>query len=695
LKIREKEGQILKPQPGRSDEKMTDRAVVLLLEPDEGRRNLLRFLCQDIGSVHVATTVDESTSLASLSIPDVLVVSQTQAIYSSLRAILSEKSSVLIVTEEKATLSQVLENWPSDLMIDLIPFPADEPSRERFRRILRRSIEYARLKRELEKLRSSPGPNEERIKAVYAEVKEIKNVINNNIVKEMEKRLSLQVRYLWFQRRKQKIEELIKKIHIADDVSSLLDTLADIKELIQASGITFYILDENETLGKFLKPLVWDDAFLSHAEFSRYIALLDAHDFAAQVVRQQEDINLASVPLDKRLAKRYVDHLKQPLHSLLGVPIRHEKEIIGVLEAYNKLHRGEVSRYGFSREDEQVLRGLSEHISLAMTKLNLIQYDALTGLLRPDPFFEKVLQKVSLQSKRRQEMASFALVMGDVDWFKHYNDRNGHEAGNRLLRELARVLKSSIREDDLICRYGGEEFLFFLTGIKSLEEACILTERIRKNVEEHYFENEEYQPRSNLTMSFGVTLLPRKEEFYASINKYELKKIAIEADMAMAEAKGKRWRAGKKLELEEKDLTKNKVCVYNRELAEAGGKGTLIKPYREEFFEEKRKHRRHYVSTLLLYAEDGTFKVTKTVNLSLGGARIYSESKLPLMKTIDLLLVLDNKATSFKGDIVYSLKASPESTLYYTGLKFKDMSTVGRRMLENYLASLPAREGIS
>ena len=148
-------------------------------------------------------------------------------------------------------------------------------------------------------------------------------------------------------------------------------------------------------------------------------------------------------------------------------------------------------------------------MAIAMAKLNLIQYDPLTGLLRPEPFFEKVLQKVNALSKRRREEGSMALVMGDVDWFKAYNDRNGHEAGNKLLRELAHVLKLSIREEDLICRYGGEEFLFFLMGVKSVEEAALLTERIRKNVEDHYFELQEFQPRGNLTMSFGVTVYPR------------------------------------------------------------------------------------------------------------------------------------------------------------------------------------------
>jgi diguanylate cyclase (GGDEF)-like protein len=392
------------------------------------------------------------------------------------------------------------------------------------------------------------------------------------------------------------------------------------------------------------------------------------------------------------MSKRYIEHLKNPLYSILCVPIMHEKEVIGVLEVYNKLQKDKLSQAGFSGEDEQMLRGLSEHISLAMTKLNLIQHDALTGLLRPDPFFVKVIQKINSQSKRRQEIGSYAMVMGDVDWFKNYNDRHGHEAGNRLLRKLAAVLKSSIREDDLLCRYGGEEFLFFLTGVNSLEEACILTDRIRKTVEEQYFENEETQPRGNLTMSFGVTLLPRKEEFLLTINKYELKKVANEADMALAEAKGKRFSNLKPLGDKDREQVKNKVCAYHSEPQGRDRKSSVIQPYREEFFEEKRKYERLYVSTLLLYGENGHFRVTKTINLSLGGVRIFSDAKLPPSKTVDLFLILENKATPFKGDIIYSQKAGEGSALYHTGIRFKEMPAEERKALENYLSLLPRKE---
>jgi len=664
---------------------------IFLLNENPGQITLFSSLLQDIGPAEIAGSPEKAVAFAAKTDLNVLIADQSLAEASRLKEALTPKTSLLITGNDEPAAREIIKGWPADFFIDFVPVPVTDKDKERFLRAVKKAAEYSRLKYELEKL-SSQKPSSERIKEVYSEIKEIKNFISDNVVKELERRIALQVRYLWFQRRKQKIEDILRKIYMANDVSSLLDMVSDIKELIQASGITFYIIDKNETLGKYLKPLVWDDAFLSQPEFSKYIALLDSPDFAAQVVRLREDINISNFASDKRLSKRYIEHLKQPLRSILCVPIMHEKEVIGVLEVYNKLHKGGVSKYGFTREDEQVLRGLSEHISLAMTKLNLIQYDALTGLLRPDPFFEKVIQKINSRSKRRQEIGSYAMVMGDVDWFKNYNDRHGHEAGNKLLRKLAAVLKTSIREDDLLCRYGGEEFLFFLTGVNSLEEACILTERIRKNIEEQYFENEESQPRSNLTMSFGVTLLPRKEGFFTSIDKYELKKVANEADMALAEAKGKRFAHPGPLTDEERDLFKNKVCAYQRDFQDRERKGAVIKPYREEFFEEKRKFERLYVSTLLLYGENGHYRVTKTINLSLGGVRIFSDTKLSLAKTIDLFLILENKATPFKGAVIYSQRAGEESSQYHTGIQFKEMAAKERKALENYLSSLPLKE---
>jgi len=283
--------------------------------------------------------------------------------------------------------------------------------------------------------------------------------------------------------------------------------------------------------------------------------------------------------------------------------------------------------------------------------------------------------------------------MGDVDWFKNYNDRNGHQAGNRFLRDLAKILKSSTRGEDLICRYGGEEFLFFLSGIKNVEEACQITERIRKNIEEYYFDHQEFQPRNNLTMSFGLTYFrANRINSREPITKEDLKKLANEADLAMAKAKGKNAAALAADERKETTPPKNKVCVYHRKPNDKAKKEDFISSYKEKVVKERRKHERFYTSTMLIFKKNSAHKVTKTINLSLGGAKISSDIKLPLQQTLDIILILENKAHQLKGDVVYSKRAAGLSSQYCTGLKFKDLSFEGRKALEDYFASLRVKE---
>jgi diguanylate cyclase (GGDEF)-like protein len=659
----------------------------LILNKNPEQIELFSKLCQPLGSVFSSTTLENTIALLESTNFNVVLVDSAMADYSSLKGLFKKTTSIIVTGKEEKKLKEIIRSWPADRYLDYLVFPSQDQDNDGFLRTLKTATEHSQLKREVENLINSKEFTELKFQEVSTKIREIKSFLSDSLLKELEKRIALETKHFWFQREKQKIEKILRKLYTANDVSSLLDIAHDIKELVRASGITIYILEENKTVGKYLKPLVWDDAFLSHPEFSKYIALIDSQDFAAFAARYGQEINLSDLDFDRRMSKRYREHLKAPLKNILCVLIMHDKEVIGVLEVYNKIVEGEVGKEGFSKEDQQILRGLSEHISIAMTKLNLIQYDALTGVLRPDPFFDKVIQKIESQSKRRQEGGSYAIVMGDVDWFKNYNDRNGHEAGNRLLRELARVLKNTIREEDLLCRYGGEEFLFFLVGVKNIEEACALTERIRKNVEEHYFEYQEFQPKNNLTMSFGVTLFPRERvDSLSSITKNELRKIANEADMALADAKGKKYAGLKYQEKDDKALTKNKVCAYIR------GQTGFIRSYREKFFEEKRKFERYYASTIIIYKENDTHKVTKTINLSLGGAKIPSETEFPPAQTLDLILILGNKASQFKGDVIYSEKGSGDVSHYYTGLRFRDLSLTDRKNLEDYFYSLEKKE---
>jgi diguanylate cyclase (GGDEF)-like protein len=665
---------------------MMNQRFIFVLNPNTLESDLLSKICRRFGTVVAASSVEAAAALPEAANTLIAVLDASAAAQPAARNLFDRTTPVIITGQDDAGLRSLTKDWPSDRYVDTFALSFPGQHEAQFIRSVEQALAHVAMRAEVGSLRKALDLNESKVRDVYSEIREIKNLINESFVKELEKRLAIEAKYVWFQRERQRIERVLRKIYEANDVSSLLDVVADFKGIVQAAGATIYILDENETLGRYLKPLVWDDAFLTHSEFLKYVARLDSEDFAASVALHGREVNITELSFDRRLSRRYIEHLRTPLKSLLAVPIRHDKEIIGVVEVYNKVSGGTSPRAGFSRDDQEILGGLSEHIAIAMTKLNLIQYDPLTGLLRPDPFFQKVAQKIKSQAKRRREEGSSALVMGDVDWFKHYNDRNGHEAGNKLLRELAGVMKDSIREEDLICRYGGEEFLFFLTGVKSLEDACMLTDRIRKHIEDHYFELQEFQPGNNLTMSFGVTMFPAPGHA-TGMAKSDLRRLAGEADMALAEAKGKRSFEPGSGGTGERVLTKNKVCSYSREEAEEWRNGT-IRTYKETSYKEKRKSERYRAATLMMVQENGGFKVAKTVNLSLGGAKILSDAELPISKTLELILVLGNKANRLTSDVVYSNKAGGESPYFYSGLKFRDLGPASQIALEEYFRSL-------
>jgi len=438
---------------------------ILILNPKTEEVGLLEKICSRLGSVSVAPDLEKTIQFIENTNFHVVVVDCSMAHYSKLRGLFMISTSIIITGEEEQKLKTAISSWPLRYYVDYHLTPKENWENNSFLRTITIAFEHSQLRTQLEKLKRDREKRDVRLHEAYEQINEIKSFINNNIVKEIEKRVTVEAKYLGIKKEKQRIEETLKKLYMANDVTSLLDIVHDIKDIVRAEGISLYILDENETLGQFLKPLVWDDAFLSHPDFSRHFVLLDSDDFAAYSTRHAEEINTSAISSDKRFSRRYAEQLKNPLKSILCVPIMQEKKVLGVIEVYNKIVTREEQSAGFSEEDQKAMRRFAEHISIAITKLNLIQYDALTGLLRPDAFFDKVITKLNLERKRHQEGSAYAMVMGDVDWFKNYNDRYGHEAGNKLLRELASVLQISIRDEDLLCRYGGEEFLFFLSGL--------------------------------------------------------------------------------------------------------------------------------------------------------------------------------------------------------------------------------------
>ncbi len=109
----------------------------------------------------------------------------------------------------------------------------------------------------------------------------------------------------------------------------------------------------------------------------------------------------------------------------------------------------------------------------------LVSVDELTGLYNLR-YFRSLLQSEMQRCKRSG--IPLSLVIVDIDHFKQVNDTHGHESGNLALKEVARLLRDGVRGSDIVCRYGGEEFVLVLPETQ-LPVAIEVADRIRLSIE--------------------------------------------------------------------------------------------------------------------------------------------------------------------------------------------------------------------
>ena len=133
---------------------------------------------------------------------------------------------------------------------------------------------------------------------------------------------------------------------------------------------------------------------------------------------------------------------------------------------------------------------------------HMSQTDGLTGLDNRRHLEERLAEMFE-HARRLNE--AFACVMCDLDRFKSVNDEHGHQAGDAVLKQFARILRDEVREIDRAGRYGGEEFMLLLPGTV-LDAAVTFAERVRKHVEAHTFTFD--QTSIKRTASFGVSAWP-------------------------------------------------------------------------------------------------------------------------------------------------------------------------------------------
>lgn len=195
------------------------------------------------------------------------------------------------------------------------------------------------------------------------------------------------------------------------------------------------------------------------------------------------------------------------------------------------LHVRPAESAGFTPHQWALIRAACEQFALALNNIRLRDAlreeavrDPLTGLFNRRHLDGTVRSEFE-HAVRRGEPTS--VLMLDLDRFKEYNDRYGHEAGDRLLQALGRFLSHAVRADDVPCRYGGEEFTVVLRDAP-LEAALERAEAIRKGIEALHLTMGR-QVQAPVTVSIGVASFPQHGKHFAGVLR--------SADMALLRAK--------------------------------------------------------------------------------------------------------------------------------------------------------------
>ncbi len=151
--------------------------------------------------------------------------------------------------------------------------------------------------------------------------------------------------------------------------------------------------------------------------------------------------------------------------------------------------------------------------------------DGLTGLYNHQYFQEAGAKELAKSSRYERPLS---LIFIDVDYFKEYNDQNGHIAGDDALKKIADLIKRRLRDSDIIARYGGEEFVALLPETTK-EQALIIAETLREMIAAYPFPGSENQPKMTVSVSMGISGYPDDGNDLASLIR--------EADNALYRAK--------------------------------------------------------------------------------------------------------------------------------------------------------------
>ncbi|TRZ64953.1 MAG: GGDEF domain-containing protein [Spirochaetia bacterium] len=184
------------------------------------------------------------------------------------------------------------------------------------------------------------------------------------------------------------------------------------------------------------------------------------------------------------------------------------------MESLERVEKNEISEAETLRQRVETLEAENAGLKIENVKLkeDLI-HDSLTGLKTRKYFAEEAEDNLSAitnpESEKREEgFHNVSYLFCDIDHFKKINDKFGHDAGDAVLKKVAKILEENVRESDTVCRWGGEEMVISLLGADE-KEAVEKAEELRKKIEEG----------TDVSLSIGVSAFEEETNFDELINR--------------------------------------------------------------------------------------------------------------------------------------------------------------------------------
>ncbi len=348
-------------------------------------------------------------------------------------------------------------------------------------------------------------------------VQERVNIVNDAIDQEIKSSVAFDEKI----RRYDSLKNIIEQINQSLDLETLAETLCSISFSLIADGkgtCILYLVDKDSQSLSLFKTKKDDKKLVIKAK--------QGDIFDIWVSRHVSPLLVEDIKKDFRFDLEKIPHHEhRPISSVIIAPLISENKFLGIMRLDNP-------RAGFySQDDLRFLMTICDQGAIAIENSELYQktqdlaiHDGLTGLYTKGYFLDRLNEEIKRSNRRHTTMS---LYMIDIDYFKNYNDKFGHSAGDVVLRNLSMILTETLKDvNPVISRFGGEEFCVILTGVEK-DKSASLAKTLCETVERTKVILRRQE--TNVTVSIGVASFPQDAG--------DSDELILKADRAMYDAK--------------------------------------------------------------------------------------------------------------------------------------------------------------